>query len=172
MKTAASVSVASPHGWDEWRRQRAWQLKQQGWRQHAIAAALGVTDGAVSQWCKRAREGGVQALQHRPPRGPRPRLSDVQQQQLLAVLVRGAEAWQWRGDLWTTKRVAMVIGAEFGVRYHPAHVSRLLRQIGWSPQKPITRASQRDEAAIQAWLEERWPTLKNSASRKGARSSG
>ena len=139
----------------EWRRQRAWQLKQQGWWQHAIAQALGVTDGAVSQWCRRAREGGAQALRHRPPCGPRPKLSDHQKRELLEILTRGGEAWQFRGDLWTTKRVAAVIQAEFGVRYHHAHVSRLLRQIGWNPQQPVRRASQRDEAAIQRWLQER-----------------
>ena len=161
-----------PRRWDEGRRLRAWQLKQQGWKQKDIAAALGVTEGAVSQWCKRARDGGVEALRHRPPPGPRARLTESQKRELLAILVCGAEAWQWRGDVWTTKRVAAVIGAEFGVRYHPAHVSRVLRECGWSVQKPITRASQRDEAAIQAWLEERWPTLKKTLTRKGEPSSG
>jgi transposase len=161
-----------PSRWDEGRRLRAWELKQHGWKQADIARALGVTDGAVSQWLKRAREGGPEALRHRPPPGPRARLSEQQKQELLEILARGAEAWQFRGDLWTTRRVAQVIGAEFQVHYHPAHVSRLLRQCGWSPQQPVRRASQRDEAAIQAWLEERWPVLKKKPSRKGAPSSG
>jgi len=156
----------------EWRRQRAWELKQQGWKQRDIAAALGVTEGAVSQWCTRAREGGPEALRHRPPPGPRPRLSERQKRQLVEFLARGAEAWQFRGDVWTTRRVAAVIRAEFGVRYHPAHVSRLLRQLGWSPQKPTQRASQRDEAAIRWWLEERWPALKKPPRARGGRSSG
>src|SRR5690242_16512561 len=138
--------VVPPRRWDEGRRLRAWQLKQQGWKQADIARALGVTEGAISQWLKRARERGVEALRHRPPPGPRPKLTERQKQELLEILRRGAEAWQWRGDLWTTKRVAVVIRAEFGVRYHPAHVSRLLRQCGWSPQQPVRRASQRDGA--------------------------
>ena len=169
MDRSASVP---PRRWDEGRRLRAWELKQQGWKQADIARALGVTGGAVSQWLKRAREGGVEALRHRPPPGPVPRLSAAQRAQLLEILERGAEAWQFRGDLWTTRRVAAVIRAEFGVGYHPAHVSRLLRECGWSVQKPIRRASQRDEAAIRRWLEERWPALKKSATRKGAPSSG
>src|SRR3954468_9253670 len=45
------------------------------------------------------------------------------------------------------------------VRYHPDHVGRLLRAVGWSVQKPVTRATQRDEAAIQAWCEQRWPEV-------------
>jgi transposase len=156
----------------EWRRRRAWELKRRGWKQKDIAAALAVTEGAVSQWMKRARQGGPEALRHRPPPGPRPRLSDRQKRELPAILARGAEAWQWRGDVWTTRRVAAVIRAEFGVRYHPAHVSRLLRQLGWSPQKPIRRASPRDEAAIQAWLGERWPALKKTPTGRGERSCG
>ena len=75
-------------------------------------------------------------------------------------MAAGAEAYGFRGAVWTRQRVAQVIHREFGVRYHPAHVSRLLRAIGWSRQKPIQRASQRDEAAIRAWQEERFPELK------------
>src|SRR5207249_8473875 len=97
----------------EWRRRRAWELKRRGWKQKDIAAALAVTEGAVSQWMKRARQGGPEALRHRPPPGPRPRLSDRRKRELPAILARGAEAWQWRGDVWTTRRVAAVIRAEF-----------------------------------------------------------
>src|SRR5439155_24731313 len=76
-------------------------------------------------------------------------------------------ACQFRGDVWTTKRVAAVIRQEFGVCYHPAHVSRVLRACGWSVQKPVKRASQRDEAAIRAWVTERWPALRQRAEREG-----
>jgi predicted transcriptional regulator len=51
--------------WREGRRLRAFELKEQGWKQTEIADALGVTEGAVSQWMKRAREEGVQALRHK-----------------------------------------------------------------------------------------------------------
>jgi predicted transcriptional regulator len=45
--------------WREGRRRRAWELKEAGWKQQDIAAALGVTPGAVSQWLSRARQRGV-----------------------------------------------------------------------------------------------------------------
>src|SRR5258708_3854257 len=106
--------------WREERRKRAWVLKQQGWPQKAIAAALGVSEGAVSQWLKRAREeGGVQALSRRPPPGMTARLSAPQRAQLPALLTRGAEAYGFRGDVWTAKRVAQLLVDTFGVRYHP-----------------------------------------------------
>ncbi len=71
-----------------------------------------------------------------------------------------------------TKRVAAVIRDEFHVRYHPDHVGRLLRAAGWSPQKPIRQATQRDETAIERWITERCPALQAKPTRRGARSSG
>jgi transposase len=152
--------IASPQQQvNEWRRLRAWQLHQAGWTGRKIAKALDVTAGAVSQWLKGAREQGPTALHHRMPPGPAPKLTAEQLAQLPVLLAHGAEAAGFLGDVWTTKRVATVIKREFGVTYHPAHVSRLLRQIGWSVQKPIKRATQRDEAAIEQWRTERWPAL-------------
>jgi transposase len=164
---------APPKGdWREARRKRAWELKQAGWKQQEIAAALGGSESAVSQWLKRGREGGVEALHGHPPPGRAPRLSPEHLAQVPALLARGAEAWGFRGDVWTARRVAEVIGRTCGVRYHRDHVSRLLRPLGWSRQQPVERATQRDEAAIREWYEERWPALKKGQKRKGVPSSG
>src|SRR5215469_2884738 len=147
--------------WREERRKRAWALKEQGWKQHDIAVALGVSAGAVSQWLKRAREGGgPEALRRRPPPGVPARLTAEQRAQAPELLARGAEAYGFRGQVWTAARIGEVIWHTFGVRYHRDHVSRLLRQAGWSRQQPIERATQRDEEAIRQWHEERWPALK------------
>jgi len=146
--------------WSEGRRLRAWQLHQRGWTQAHIAEALGVTQAAVSQWLHRARLGGVPALRNHPAPGPVPLLSPAQLTQLVELLKQGAEAHGFRGDVWTRRRVAQLIHDCFAVRYHPTHVGRLLKQLGWSPQKPIVRATQRDEEAIAAWYGERWPALK------------
>jgi transposase len=144
---------------NEWQRRRAWALAQAGWSGARIAEALDVTPGAVSQWLTRARTGGEAALAHRMPPGGTPRLTPEQQAQLPRLLAYGPEAYGFRGEVWTTKRVAALIEQEFHVRYHPAHMSRLLRAIGWSVQKPRTQATQRDEAAIEHWATERWPAL-------------
>ena len=152
---------------------RAWELHKQGWTQTRIAAALGVTQGAVSQWLTRARVGGgVEALRRRPAPGRRAALTQEQQGQIEALLARGAEAFGFRGDVWTTPRVAALLKRLFGVRYHPAHVSRLLRRLGLSVQKPILRARERNEAAIQAWHEERLPAIKKKRGVRGGRLSG
>ncbi len=169
----AEQTFPTPHDWKEGRRFRAWELAQQGWTQTAIAAALGVTQGAVSQWLTRAREeGGVEALRRRTSPGAPPKLTPEQRDQVPALLAQGAEAFGFRGDLWTCPRVAALIEARFGVRYHPDHVSRLLRALEWSPQKPLQRATQRDDAALAQWQAERWPVLKKKRRTKDAPWSG
>lgn len=161
-----------PHDWKEYRRLRAWDLAQQNWKQCDIARALGVSEGAVSQWLRRARNEGTEALHRHPAPGPTPKLSAEQRAQLPDLLRRGAEAFGFRGNLWTTKRVAAVIERSFGVRYHHAHVSRLLRAIDWSPQQPKERATQRNEEAIQTWYDQRWPALKKRPKQMAPPSSG
>ena len=128
--------------WREGRRLRAFELKEQGWKQKEIAQALGVTEGAVSQWMKRATEQGVEGLRHKPPPGATPRLSEDERAKLPELLAQGAEAHGFRGEVWTCERVATVIRREFGVSYHPAHVSRVVRALGLSLQKPQRRAEQ------------------------------
>jgi transposase len=158
--------------WREGRRQRAWELKEQGWKQQDIAAALGVTAGAISQWLKRGREQGVEGLRRHPAPGRQPRLAPEQLAQVPALLERGPEVYGFRGQVWTCRRVAEVIRRTFGVTYHPAHVSRLLHAVRQSVQRPRTQAAQRNEVAIQAWWRERWPALEKKPPTKGARSSG
>jgi transposase len=119
---------------------------------------------------KRARDGGEAALRHHSPPGRVPRLTPEQRAHLPHLLERGAEAFGFRGDLWTRKRIAIVIRREFGVRYHPDSVGHILRACGWTVQKPIERATQRDEEAIQAWRDEHWPALKRGRQKAGRRS--
>ena len=119
--------------WREARRLQAWELKQKGWKQRDIAEALGVTPGAVSQWVKRAKEGGEAALRRRPAPGPTPRLSQEQVARL---------------------------------PYTPTHVGRIVRQLGWSLQKPVERASQRDEETIERWRNEEWEQVKKKPPRR------
>jgi transposase len=165
-------TIQQPTDWREGRRLRAWELHQLGWKQKDIATALGVTRGAVSQWMARARAGGVAALRNRKSPGAPVRLTAAQRSGIPALLARGAEAWGFRGDIWTRARVAAVIKQEFGVAYHPDHVGRLLREVGWSVQKPIERATQRNEQAIAAWREQKWPAIKKKPSEKNAHLSG
>jgi transposase len=138
-------------------------LKRQSWSRYDIAEALGVAPGTVSRWFARARDGGPEALRAHPSPGRPPKLSDAQKRLIPEFLWHGAEAYGFRGEVWTCARVARVIEEEFGVRYHKDHVSRLLKELQWTPQVPIRRAIQRDEAAIERWRAEVWPELQQRA---------
>ncbi len=142
-----------------------------GWTQSKIALALGVSQAAVSQWIARAKLDGVPALHAQPAPGRPPLLTALQLDQLQALLTCGAEAFGFLGAVWTRRRVAQLIKDEFGISYHPGHVSRLLKQLDWTPQRPVVRATQRDEELIAAWYTQRWPALKKSAYKKGELSS-
>src|SRR5258708_7667615 len=138
----------TPDDWREWRRLRALQLKQQGWYQRDIAAALGITEVTVSRWRAQVRLGGPGALRTRSSPGRPPKLSPAQKRLIPEFLWHGTEAYGFRGEVWTCKRVAKVIKEEFGVSYGKGHVSRLLKELQWTPQVPIRRAIQRDEQPI------------------------
>jgi transposase len=160
------TTAPSPHDWKEWRRFRAWDLHRRGWVQHDIAVALGVSEGAVSRWIRAAMDAGRKALRSHSPPGHPAKLTNEQRRQIPDFLRHGAEAYGFRGDVWTCHRVAQVLEWEFGVRYHKDHVSRLLKGLGWTPQIPITRAVQRDEATIARWRVEVWPALRHQALRE------
>src|SRR5512138_782192 len=151
----------------EWRRFRALYLRSEGWSRQDIAAALGVSRVSVSRWFARVRDGGPEALRARPGPGRPPKLSPAQKRLIPEFLWHGAEAYGFRGEVWTCARVARVIAEEFGVAYSKSQVSRLLRALGWSPHLPISRAFQRDDEAIAYWQAAVWPALQDQARQEG-----
>jgi transposase len=143
------------------RRLRAAELFAAGVRQAEVARQLEVSSQAVSVWHARWKEGGTEALYSRGPSGPAPRLSDAQLATIEQALLEGATAHGFTGELWTLNRVATVIERLTGVRHHPAWVWALLRhRLGRSVQRPVRRAAERDQAAIDRWVKERWPKIK------------
>ena len=102
----------------------------------------------------------------RPIPGRPPELTHDQKRRIPEFLWHGPEAYGFRGRVWTCARVGRVIKEEFGIAYHKSHVSRLLKELGWTPQAPMRRALQRDEEAIRRWRESAWPELLRRARRK------
>jgi transposase len=95
------------------------------------------------------------------PSGPAPRLSDAQLATVERALLDGAVANGFVGQLWTVERIALVIERLTGVRHHPAQVWALVHhRLGWSIQRPVRRAAERDQVAVDRWVKERWPAIK------------
>jgi len=134
--------------------------------QAEIARHLGVTRATVQAWKKRLAQGGLRGLRPRKARGRAPKLAPPQQKALLRHLKRGAQAAGYPTDRWTLARIAEVIQREFGVKYHPKYIGRLMRQLGWTPQVPLPRAVERDEDLIRAFLAQDWARIKKSAAQR------
>lgn len=144
----------------ERRRERALELLREGLTPVEVARRVGVDRRSVRRWKAAHRQGGCQALKAKPAPGRPPLLDATDHAALQEILLKGAAAAGFATDLWTCRRVAEIIQRQFGVEYHIGHVSRLLRALGWSPQKPQRRAVERDEEAIQTWIDQKWPRVK------------
>jgi transposase len=144
----------------ERRRGEAAKLFGNGAAQVEVARRLQVTRQSVSRWYRIWREQGEAGLVGAGRAGRPPRLSDEQRAKVDAELRKGPAGHGYETQLWTLARVAEVIEKVTGVRYHPGHVWRLLREMGWTRQRPARRAAERDEAEIARWIRQDWPRVK------------
>jgi transposase len=145
----------------ERRRRRAARLFERGATQADVARELEVSRQSVSRWYADWQRGGRAALKAAGRAGRMPKLSEAQLVVVDRALRQGPRTHGFGTDLWTLERVAAVIEATTGVRYHPGHVWKLLRdKLGWSRQRPVRRAVERDDEAIARWVGEDWPRIK------------
>ena len=147
------------------------RLLRTGVQPAEVARRVGVHRQSVGRWARQLESQGRVGLKKAGRAGRPPRLSGADLGRLEAGLERGPEALGYATGLWTTGRVAKLIEQEFRVTFHPGHVWRVLRQLGWSCQRPTGRAVERNEQRIRWWKTQRWPALKKKPARSGARSS-
>lgn len=152
------------------RRMRAGRLLLRGTPQSEVARKVGVSRTTVSDWNRRVMAGGLEALQRRP-RGRPSGLEALQRAALVRLLKEGALAQGFATELWTLRRVGQLIEEKFSRRYSESQVWRILVSLGFSSQRPTSRALERDEAAIRRWKRVRWPELKKTPENKGEPSS-
>jgi putative transposase len=121
-----------------------------------VARRLRISNNSAYVWRRRCRAGGADALASKGPGGSRCRLSASQLGRLQSELELGPAAHGWADQRWTLARVTALIGRLFHVRYPLRGTSYLLHRIGFTPQVPIHRATERDENAIAGWRTETW----------------
>jgi transposase len=144
----------------ERRRLRALSLLEEGLAPVEVAQRLGVDRRSVRRWKASVRDAGPQSLKAQPASGRPPKLPARLRPRLERLLLRGAQKAGFANDLWTCPRVVQAMEEHFGVRYHPDHVGRLLHGLGWSPQRPVRRARERDEDRIEHWVKFAWRRIK------------
>lgn len=153
----------------EKRRLLAATLLEKGIHEAEVARRVGVHRQSVNRWRRALEESDRSALRKSGRAGRKPLVSETDLRSIEVDLKRGPEALGYETGLWTTQRVAELIEERFGVRYTPEHVGWLLRRLGWSCQRPVGRALERDEAAVRRWKKQRWPKLKKKPARRAAR---
>lgn len=144
----------------EARRRRAAEYFQARKSLRTIARQLGVSLSSVKRWKRAWKAGGVEALAAKAPPPRSTKLSEEQKQQLVTILLAGPVAVGYRTDLWTCSRVTEVVRKKFRVKYHPGHLSRILHDLGFSPQKPKQVAREQDAEAVERWRNQDWPRIK------------
>jgi len=154
-------------GWEQRRRAAVLDWRQ-GRGVREVARRYGVSHVSVLRWIRCYERRGLRGLRARratgrPPKLPRDRLT-----RLGRYLLQGAAHFGYFSDLWTTPRIADLIYRLWGVRYHRAHVWRLLQRLGFSWQRPERRARERDERKVRRWLGTVWPAIKKNASKPAA----
>lgn len=153
----------------EQRRLRGARLLKNGVPQSEVARQVGVHRQSVSRWAQQLEAAGQSGLRKAGRAGRRPRLSAEDLQKIEHGLKRGPKALGYETGLWTAWRVANLIEGECGVRYHASQAWRILRQLGWSCQRPTGRALERDEEKIRIWKQKRSPESKKRQKTKAGR---
>jgi len=135
----------------------------------AVAAGLGINRRTIYRWIEAFHYGGESALKAKPIPGAPPKL-DARQMARLARIVRTKNPLQLNFEfaLWTLAMIRVLIRREFAVSLSEVSVGRLMRRLGFSPQRPLYRAWQQDPARVERWRAEEYPRIAARAKREGA----
>lgn len=145
----------------ERRRLNAAKLFRKGTPDVEIARRLRVTPAAVCQWHALWKKKGVQGLRSKGTPGAKPKLTEAKLKKIERELQKGPRAQGYGTDLWTLARIRKLVKEIGGVSYGMTQTWRIMTiALGWTSQKPETRAVERDEDAIRHWKRYIWPQIK------------
>jgi transposase len=144
----------------EQRRRLAADLLRRGLRPAEVARRVDASRQSVLRWGRRLEQDGIRGLRRAGRVGRPPVLTDGQLEALAKQLKAGSLAAGYATEMWTLPRIGALIEREFGVRLAASSVWRTLQRMGWSVQRPASRARQQDPAAVMQWKQKRWPALK------------
>lgn len=142
------------------RRLKAIKLYRNGVSQATIAKKLKVTPSAVCQWIKEYEGKGIKGVASKGICGPKPCLTEKDTARIMKALVKGPRAYGFSTDLWNLPRLGKLIQKTTRASFKQSHVSNVLHSLGWTCQKPVVHAKQRNEKVIQMWTKVEWPRLK------------
>lgn len=162
----------SPEAQEALRRQAVRAVVEGGRTRTEVAELFGVTRQAVALWVKAYRARGERALEAKPrgrPKGKGTRLEPWQMAQVAETLRdRMPDQLKLPFYLWTREAVVALVERRFGVRLSLSTAGRYLKRWGFTPQKPMRRAYERNEEVVRRWLDEEYPEIRKRAKAEGA----
>ena len=150
-------------------RVRAVQRVQAGESPETVIKTLGFARACIYNWLARYRAGGWHALRT-GQRSGRPKKLNGTQIKWVYKTIRDKDPLQLKFPfaLWTRSMIADLIKRQFGIKLSLSSVGRLLKQLGFSCQKPLYRAYQRDPELVKQWKEQIFPQIQKRAKKEGA----
>lgn len=150
-------------------RQKAVKAVRNGQTAQSVADTFGLNIRTVFRWLSDFASGGQQALLGKPIPGRPPKIT-AEEMRWIAETVRDQTPLQLKFDfaLWTLPLIGEVIYQRFGKRLTKPSVSRILRILGFTPQRPLYRAWQQDSVLVETWRSAVYPALQAEAKRVGA----
>jgi transposase len=145
------------------------RLLEQGYTKAQVARIFNITESSVYGWQKAYREGGLAALSTKIASGRKRLLTDKQMLELSGCLRLNPRQLEFNFGLWTRKLVRELIRIRFGIDYSEQNVGRILKMLGFSPQRPVYQALERNEGKRRIWMEETFPAIKKRAEAEGAK---
>lgn len=134
-----------------------------------VAAALGINRRTIYRWLSAYHYGGVDALRRKKAPGRTAKLTGKQMEKLARILrTKNPLQLKFEYALWTISMIRRLIRDQFGVALSDVSVGRLLKRLGFSPQRPMYRAWQQDAKLVEAWRDKEFPALVRRAKRENA----
>lgn len=135
----------------------------------AVATGLGINRRTMYRWLSAYHYGGDDALQAKPIPGAPPKL-EAKQMAKLVKLISGKSPQQFKFEyaLWTLALIRELIKREFNVKLSEVSVGRLMKRLGFTPQRPLYRAWQQDPVLVQTWQDQEYPKIARRAKKENA----
>jgi transposase len=135
----------------------------------AVATGLGINRRTIYRWLASYSSGGIEALKAKPIPGAPPKLNAKQTARLCRLLhSKNPLQLKFEFALWTLSMIRELIHREFGIEFSESGTGRLLRRLGFTPQRPLYQAWQQNPVLVEQWREEEFPKIAARAKQEGA----
>lgn len=127
---------------------------------------LGMHRSNIYAWLKKHAAGGYKKLKSTKAKGAAPRLNTTETKQLQKWLLKNPRQFAIHFGLWTINLIQKLVHTKFKKSVDGSTISRFLKKIGYTCQKPLRRAYEQNPTAVEKWKTEEYPKILKEAKRQ------